>query len=112
MGQVETPEGGGPVSTSAFSIALSPQGHVHVHVDLDVEAGSDLPPPLAEIAKHFERSDGHGVFRLGARRASTLRKTKAIPMRPSPSWRPAAKARAAMDRARSGRAEAQGIKVP
>ena len=52
---------------SALSIALSPQGHVHV----DVSAGSDLASSLAQIAKHFERGDGHGVFRLGAARPET-----------------------------------------
>jgi superfamily II DNA or RNA helicase len=51
-----------------LSIALSPQGHVH----LDVPAGSDLPPSLAQIAKHFERGDGHGVFQLGATEPETL----------------------------------------
>ena len=59
----EMSAGGEP--SSIFSIALSPQGHVHV----DLPAGSDLPSSLVQIAKHFERGDGHGVFQLGARRA-------------------------------------------
>jgi hypothetical protein len=50
-----------------LSIALSP--HVHVHVDSP--AGSDLVPSLAQIAKHFERGDGYGVFRLGAAEPET-----------------------------------------
>ena len=67
MAPAETPEGGGPASTPAFSIALSPQGHVC----LDVPTGSDLAPSLAPIAKHFERGDGHGVFPLGAAEPET-----------------------------------------
>jgi non-specific serine/threonine protein kinase len=50
-----------------LSIALSPQGHVHV----DLPAGADLTPSLAQIAKHFELGDGHGVFRLGAAEPET-----------------------------------------
>ena len=46
-----------------LSVALSPQGHLHVRVP----DGSEL----AQIAKHFERGDGHGVFRLGAAHPET-----------------------------------------
>ncbi|HVV51753.1 MAG TPA: DEAD/DEAH box helicase [Polyangia bacterium] len=53
--------------TSTLSISLSPQGHVHV----DAPAGSDVTSSLAQIAKHFERGDGHGVFRLGAAEPET-----------------------------------------
>jgi superfamily II DNA or RNA helicase len=62
MAPTETAEGGGPAQV--VSVALSPRGHVR----LDVPEGSDL----AEIAKHFERGDGHGVFRLGAAEPETL----------------------------------------
>ncbi len=57
----ETSEGGEP--SPVFSIALSPQGHVHstFRRDLTSRRLSRL------IAKHFERGDGHGVFRLGAK---------------------------------------------
>ena len=65
MTPAETSEGG--ETPQALSIALSPQGHVHV----DVPAGSDIAPSLAQIAKHFERGDGHGVFRLGAAEPET-----------------------------------------
>jgi superfamily II DNA or RNA helicase len=67
MDPVETPEGGEPASTLAFSISLSPQGLIHV----DVPAGSDVTSSLAQIARHFERGDGHGVFRLGAAEPET-----------------------------------------
>ena len=56
-------------SSPALSLSLSPQGRLHVHVD--VTAGADLASALAPIAKHFERGDGHGVFRLGAAEPET-----------------------------------------
>jgi non-specific serine/threonine protein kinase len=58
-------DGGEP--SQVLSVALSPQGHLHV----GAPAGSDLGPPYREIAKHFERGDGHGVFRLGASQPAT-----------------------------------------
>ena len=45
-------------------IALSPQGHLQVHAS----EGSEL----GQIAQHFERGDGYGVFRLGAAEPDTL----------------------------------------
>ena len=63
MAPAETSEAG--EASLAFSIALSPQGHVHV------PAGSAPASSLAHIAKHFERGDGHGVFRLGAAEPET-----------------------------------------
>jgi non-specific serine/threonine protein kinase len=62
MVPAETSKGGEPSQT--LSIALSPQGHLHVHVP----EGSDL----AQMAKHFERGDGPGVFRLGATEPETI----------------------------------------
>jgi non-specific serine/threonine protein kinase len=52
----------GGESSQVLSIALSPQGHLHVAVPAD----PGVPPLFGEIAKQFERGDGHGVFRLGA----------------------------------------------
>src|SRR5436190_3547648 len=65
MAPAETSEEGEP--SPMLSVALSPQGHVHV----DLPVGSDLAPSLAQIAKHFELGDGHGVFRLGAAEPET-----------------------------------------
>ena len=62
MGPAEASEGGEP--SQALSIALSPQGHLHVHAP--ERSG------LAQIAKDFERGDGHGLFRLGAAEPETL----------------------------------------
>ncbi|HXI55456.1 MAG TPA: DEAD/DEAH box helicase [Polyangia bacterium] len=62
MGSAETSAGGEP--SQALSIALSPQGYLHVQVP----EGSDL----AQIARHFQRGDGHGVFRLGATEPETI----------------------------------------
>ena|SRR5438105_154853 len=56
------PELDGSESPKLLSIALSPQGHLHV----DAPGDSEVAPFLREIAKHFARGDGHGVFRLGA----------------------------------------------
>jgi non-specific serine/threonine protein kinase len=67
MAPTETLEGGELAPTPALSISLSPQGHVHV----DAPAGSDVTSSLAQIARHFERGDGHGVFRLGAAEPET-----------------------------------------
>ncbi len=67
MAAAETLEGSSPTPTPALSISLSPQGRVHV----EVTAGSDVKSSLAQIAKHFERGDGHGVFRLGAAEPET-----------------------------------------
>src|SRR5580693_5950928 len=67
MAPTETLEGGEPAPGPALAISLSPQGHVHV----DASAGSDVTSSLAQIAKHFERGDGHGVFRLGAAEPET-----------------------------------------
>jgi non-specific serine/threonine protein kinase len=61
------PEPGGGESPQLLSIALSPQGHLHV----DAPADSEVAPLFREIAKHFERGDGHGVFRLGASQPET-----------------------------------------
>jgi len=63
----ETSEAGAP--SPALSLSLSPQGRLHV--DVDVPASADLASSLAQIAKHFERGDGHGVFRLGAAEPET-----------------------------------------
>jgi superfamily II DNA or RNA helicase len=54
-------------ASPGLSIALSPRGHVHV----DVPGDSEVAPLFREIAKHFERGDGHGVFRLGASHPET-----------------------------------------
>jgi hypothetical protein len=67
MAPAETLEVGVPGPTPALSISLSPQGHVHV----EALAGSDVTSSLAQIARHFERGDGHGVFRLGAAEPET-----------------------------------------
>ncbi len=69
MAPAETWESGEPAPTTALSISLSPQGHVHVHVDVPVK--SDVTSSLVQIAKHFERGDGYGVFRLGATEPET-----------------------------------------
>jgi hypothetical protein len=62
------PELHGSESPKLLSIALSPQGHLHV----DAPGDSELAPLPREIAKHFERGDGHGVFRLGASQPDTI----------------------------------------
>jgi len=67
MAPAETLEIGEPAPTPALSISLSPPGRVHV----DAPAGSDVTSSLAQIARHFERGDGHGVFRLGAAEPET-----------------------------------------
>jgi non-specific serine/threonine protein kinase len=58
-------DGGEP--SQAPSIALSPQGHLHVHAPVDSDVAL-----FREIAKHFERGDGHGLFRLGASQPETV----------------------------------------
>ena len=67
MPPAETSEAG--ASSLALSLSLSPQGRLHV--DVDLPAGADLASPLEQIAKHFARGDGHGVFRLGAAEPET-----------------------------------------
>jgi hypothetical protein len=62
------PELDGSKSPKLLSIALSPQGHLHV----DAPGDSEVAPLLREIAKHFGRGDGHGVFRLGASQPETI----------------------------------------
>src|SRR5260370_37121833 len=62
MASAETSKGGEPSQT--LSTALSPQGYLHVQVP----EGSDL----AQMAKHFQRGDGHGVFRVGATEPETI----------------------------------------
>lgn len=60
------PDGGEP--SPVLSIALSPQGRLHV----DLPTDSGVAPLFRDIAKHFERGDGHGVFRLGASHPETV----------------------------------------
>ncbi len=67
MAPAETLEVGEPAPTPALSISLSPQGHVHV----DASVGSDVTSSVTQIARHFARGDGHGVFRLGAAEPET-----------------------------------------
>jgi non-specific serine/threonine protein kinase len=59
-------DGGEP--SQVLSIALSPQGRLHVEAREDAESA----PLFRDIAKHFERGDGHGVFRLGASQPETV----------------------------------------
>jgi non-specific serine/threonine protein kinase len=57
---------GGELS-QVLSMALSPQGRLHIEVIAD----AGVAPLFRDIAKPFERGDGHGVFRLGASQPET-----------------------------------------
>jgi non-specific serine/threonine protein kinase len=58
----------GVETSQVLSIALSPQGYLH----LDVPGEADVAAHFRELAKHFERGDGHGLFRLGTSQPETV----------------------------------------
>jgi len=59
----------GATTPSTLTVALSPQGHLHVA--LPTSAHKETSPFLRQVAEHFARGDGHGVFRLGAAETDT-----------------------------------------